>query len=100
MYKKEQQRSLEQTEPKEDMTMEEAKAYRASLATNIAKLLTEKQKRQAFKVYWTENKKKYGLTGKMEQILWLHLVSTKNDSPENFEAGLKNFGVKSLNREK
>ena len=78
------------------MTTEEAIALRAARYKNIPKPLTEKEKRQAFKIYWTENKKKYGMTGKLEEVLWLHLVSTKNDSPENFDAGLKNFGIKKV----
>ena len=58
--------------------------------------MNQKQKRDAFKVYWTQNKKKYGMTGKLEHVLWLHLVATKNDEPANFEAGLKNFGIKKV----
>ncbi len=76
-----------------EMTAEEAKAFRASLATVTIKPLTTKQKREAFKVYWTQNKKKYGMTNKLEHVLWLHLVATQNDEPTNFEAGLTNFGI-------
>lgn len=80
-----------------DMTLEEARAFRASLAKPAAdRPLSQKQKRDAFKIYWTQNKKKYGMTGKLEHILWLHLVSTNNDEPANFEAGLKNFGIKKV----
>ena len=81
----------------QEMTLEEARAFRASLAKPAAhKPLSQKQKRDAFKVYWTQNKKKYGMTGKLEQVLWLHLVATQNDEPANFEAGLKNFGIKKV----
>ena len=79
---------------KEEMSLEEAKAYRASLAKAEPVILTEKQKRDAFKVFWAQNKKRFGLSNKLENILWLHLVSTKNDEPAKFEAGLKNFGLK------
>lgn len=79
-----------------EMSLEEAKAFRASLAKTTIKPLNSKQKRDAFKVYWTQNKKKYGMTGKLEHVLWLHLVSTNNDEPANFEAGLKNFGIKKV----
>ncbi len=79
-----------------EMTLEEAKAWRASLAKPSHKPLNQKQKRDAFKVFWTQNKKKYGMTGKLEHVLWLHLVATKNDEPANFEAGLKNFGIKKV----
>jgi hypothetical protein len=81
---------------KQEMTLDESKAYRASLISNISRPLTQKQKRDAFKIYWTQNKKKYGMTGKLEEILWLHLVATKNDSPENFDNGLANFGIKKV----
>jgi hypothetical protein len=84
----------EKIQLKEEMTLEEAKAWRASLAKPQEKILTQKEKRVAFKAYWSENKKKYGMTNKLEEVLWLHLVSTKNDSPEDFACGLKNFGLK------
>jgi hypothetical protein len=80
----------------QEMSMEEAKAFRASLVKNEPKKLTEKQKRAAFKAYWAENKKKYGMTNKLEEVIWLHLVSTKNNSPENFDKGLENFGIKKV----
>jgi hypothetical protein len=83
-------------ELKEEMTLEEARAYRASLVKNEPKPLNEKQKRSAFKVFWAQNKKKYGMTNKLEEILWLHLVATKNDSPDKFNDGLKNFGIKKV----
>jgi hypothetical protein len=87
-----------QTKPQQspEMTLEEAKAFRAALAKPSSKPLSQKQKRDAFKVYWTQNKKKYGMTGKLEHVLWLHLVATNNDSPELFDAGLKNFGIKKV----
>ena len=76
------------------MTLQEAKAFRAGLYKEAIKPLNQKQKRDAFKVFWTQNKKKYGMTGKLEHVLWLHLVATKNDEPANFEKGLANFGIK------
>lgn len=79
---------------KEEMTLEEAQAYRSSLVKEQKEELSNTEKREAFRVYWAENKMKYGLTNRLEEVLWLHLVSTKNDEPENFEAGLKNFGLK------
>lgn len=81
----------------EEMTLEEAKAFRASLYKEAqAKPLTTKQKRDAFHVYWAQNKRKFGMTNKLEEVLWLHLVSTKNDTPELFAAGLSNFGIKKV----
>lgn len=90
-------KQLQAQAAQKEMTLEEAKAYRASLYKEAeAKPLTQKQKRDAFKAFWTQNKRKYGMTGKLEHVLWLHLVSTKNDDPANFEAGLKNFGIKKV----
>lgn len=86
-----------QTQSGLEMTLEEAKEFRASLAQPAAqKPLSQKQKRNAFKLYWTQNKKKYGMTSKLEHVLWLHLVATKNDEPQLFEQGLKNFGIKKV----
>lgn len=82
--------------PDHEMTLEEAKAFRAALATPVIKPLTTKQKRDAFKAYWAQNKKKYGMTNKLEEVLWLHLVATKNDSPDLFDNGLKHFGIKKV----
>jgi hypothetical protein len=81
---------------KQEMTLEEARAFRAALVSTALKPLSQKQKREAFKIYWTQNKKKYGLTAKLEEILWLHLVATKNDSPDKFDAGLAHFGIKKV----
>ena len=83
-------------EEDKEMTTEEAIAFRASLYKETKKPLSQKEKREAFKIFWTQTKKKYGMTGKLEEVLWLHLVSTKNDSPENFDKGLANFGIKKV----
>jgi hypothetical protein len=80
----------------QEMTLEEAKALRAARHVAVQKPLSQKQKREAFKVFWAQNKRKYGMTNKLENVLWLHLVATKNDEPTLFEAGLKNFGIKKV----
>ena len=83
------------------MTLEEAKAWRASLAKPAsAKPLSQKQKRDAFKVYWTQNKKKYGMTGKLEHVLWLHLVAPKTTNQLILKLDLKISALKKFNREK
>ncbi len=81
------------------MTLEEAKAYRASLYKPQPKILTEDQRREAFRVWWTGFKKKYGFGPRsktMEKALWLHLKSIGMDNPEDFEKGLSNFGLKKV----
>jgi hypothetical protein len=79
-----------------EMTAEEAKAFRASLAKPEARQLTEKEKREQFRVFWAKCKRKYGKTKSIEEIIWLHLKSSKMDEPEKFEAGLAHFGLKKV----
>jgi hypothetical protein len=78
------------------MTLEEAKAYRASLYRPQARPLTEAQRREAFRVFWAGNKKKYGSSKYLEHALWLHLKAIGMDSPEQFHDGLFNFGLKKV----
>ena len=89
-------KSQVQTQPQVEMTLKKRKLSELLWLNLLLKPMNPKQKRDAFKVYWTQNKKKYGMTGKLEHVLWLHLVATKNDEPANFEAGLKNFGIKKV----
>jgi hypothetical protein len=79
------------------MTVEEAKAFRASLYVAPKAVPTEQQKREQFRLFWAKAKKKYRTRTKgLEKILWLHLQATKNDEPENFEKGLQHFGLKKI----
>jgi len=83
--------------PEQAMSLEEAKAYRASLYRPVKKALSEQQKREAFRVFWALEKAKYGKRKKdLESLLWLHLKSSKLDEPEQFEAGLNHFGLKKI----
>ena len=77
-----------------EMTPEEAKAYRANLYKPQEKVLREDQKREAFRIWWASNKKKYGQSKKMEQALWLHIKTMGLDNPLDFEKGVSNFGFK------
>ena len=79
-----------------EMTLEEAKAYRASLYKPQPKVLNEVQKREAFRIWWISQKRKYGKSRNIEKALWLHLKSIEMDSPENFEKGIFNFGLKKV----
>ena len=78
------------------MTLDQSKAYRAALHKPVAKVLTDAQKREAFRVWWTGHKNKYGKSGKLELALWMHLKATGMDKPEDFEAGIFNFGIKKV----
>ncbi len=79
-----------------EMTLEEAKAFRASLYRPIPKVLTEVQKREAFRIFWTGQKKKYGKGKSLEQALWLHLKTIGMNTPDKFAEGLANFGLKKV----
>ena len=79
-----------------EMSLEEAKAYRASLYKPQPKILTEDQKREAFRIFWASHKSKYGRSKSLEKALWLHLKTVKMDSPEKFAEGLDNFGLKKV----
>jgi len=77
----------------EEMTLEEARAFRASLYKPQKTILTQAQKREEFRKFWAREKKNYGKSKDLEQILWVHLLATKMDDPEKFEAGVKHFGL-------
>ena len=93
MAKKE---KVDQMENKEEMTADEARAFRASLHKPEVLVLTEREKREQFRIFWAQSKRKYGKAKDLEEILWLHLKSSKMDEPEKFEDGLKHFGLKKI----
>lgn len=80
----------------EDMTLEEARAYRASRHAASAPALSEEQKKEKFRIFWAQEKTKYGRPKELEEILWLHLKAIKHDAPEKFDAGIKHFGLKKV----
>jgi hypothetical protein len=79
-----------------EMTAEESAAYRASLIKPIREVLSEEQKRNAFREHWAQEKYKYGKSKDLEQIIWLHLKATSQDEPEKFEDGIAHFGLKKI----
>jgi len=83
-------------EKRSEMTLEEAKAYRASLHKEKARQLSDHEKREQFRLYWAQNKHKYGKAKDLEDILWVHIKAAKLDSPEQFENGLAHFGLKKI----
>lgn len=91
MAKKEQK-----VEASEEMTLAQAKAFRASLHKPKAIELTEEEKREEFRKFWATQKSKYGKSRDLEEILWLHLKAVKKASPESFEEGLAHFGLKKV----
>lgn len=86
------EKKAEQMENKE-MTLEEAKAFRASMYKPEPQKLSDQEKREAFRLFWAQNRKMYGKSKDLESIIWLHLKAVKMDEPEKFEAGVKHFGL-------
>jgi len=78
----------------QEMTLEEAKAYRASLHKAVPEILSEETKKDLFRAFWAQEKSKYGKPKDLEAILWAHLKAIKHDAPELFEQGIKHFGLK------
>jgi hypothetical protein len=78
------------------MTLEEAKAYRASLYKPTEPVLQEHEKREKFRLFWAQNRTKYGKDRDLEDVLWIHLKSAKLDDPNKFEEGLQHFGLKKI----
>lgn len=79
-----------------EMTIAEARAYRASLYKPTVTILSDSEKREQFRIFWASEKYKYGKPKSLEQVLWLHLKASKFDDPEKFEDGLKHFGLKKV----
>lgn len=80
-----------------EMTSEEARAARAAKHAALPKKSSEQEKREAFRLFWAQEKSRYGKDKGLESILWLHLKAMDMDSPEKFEAGILHFGLKKLN---
>jgi hypothetical protein len=82
--------------PQTEMTLEEAKAFRASLYKPTAQALSETEKREKFRIFWAAERRKYRQPRELESVLWLHLKAMKLDDPSKFEAGLQHFGLKKV----
>ena len=80
----------------EQMSLEEARAYRASLYKPSERPLQEHEKKEAFRIFWASNRRQYGKGKNLESILWTHLKAVKLDEPSKFEEGLKHFGLKKV----
>lgn len=81
---------------KMEMTLEESRAYRASLYVPTARVLSENERREAFRIFWASHKAQYGKAKSLEKTVWLHLKAIKMDTPETFENGLVHFGLKKI----
>lgn len=54
--------------------------------------MTEKEAKEAFRVFFVKLKKQLSLSSSLENVIWMHLKATGNDKPENFKKGVQNFG--------
>jgi hypothetical protein len=80
----------------EEMTKEQAQEFRESLFESSETELSENEKREQFRIFWAQNKSKYGKTKEMENVIWLHIKSAKLNNPEDFKAGIKHFGLSEI----
>jgi hypothetical protein len=88
--------SAKEPNVKETMTIEEARAYRVSQYKPKAPVLSDREKREKFRIFWAQERAKYGKPKNLEEILWTHLTAAKLNAPEKFEEGIKHFGLKKL----
>lgn len=83
-----------QKEEIKEMSIEEARAIRAAKHNALPKKSSEQEKRETFRLFWAQEKYRYGKDKGLEPILWLHLKAIKMDKPEDFKRGLEHFGLK------
>lgn len=86
----------EQKEEVKEMSIEEARALRAAKHNALPKQSSEQEKRESFRLFWAQEKAKYGKEKNLEPILWLHLLAMNFDTPENFEKGIAHYGLKKI----
>lgn len=79
-----------------EMSLDEARKYRAALYKPEEKKLSDAEKRESFRIFWAQNRKQYGKSKDLESIIWLHLKAVKMDEPEKFDSGIKHFGLKKI----
>jgi len=79
---------------KKEKATQMEKAMAQSTYKPAPRKLKEREKRESFRLFWTQNKRKYGKSKNLENIIWLHLKAIKMDEPEKFESGIAHFGLK------
>jgi len=50
--------------------------------------------RDEFKKFWSEKRTEYKRSKELEDIIWLHLKAIGKTKPEEFEEGIRHFGLK------
>lgn len=77
-----------------ELTVEEARALRLASHQAKSKEGSDIERREAFRLFWAQNKSKYGRGKELEQVLWVHLKAIGMNSPGKFEDGISHFGLK------
>ncbi len=73
----------------------EARSAKLALIESRKKInKNEEESRVKFQEFWALNKIKYNTQKDIEPILWAHLKAAGFTTPEKFEAGIENFGLK------
>jgi predicted urease superfamily metal-dependent hydrolase len=73
-----------------------ARQLRLEQAEKLGKAEAKKEvkdHKEEWSNYWTKNRKAYGESKEIGEIIWLHLKAIGCDKPEKFEEGIKNFGI-------
>lgn len=74
--------------------MDRAREKKLALINSRKKVRkSDEEARVKFQEFWAKNKNHYSCPKDVEPILWAHLKAAGYDSPEEFEAGIKNFGL-------
>lgn len=74
-------------------SMDKARELKLALNKNRQKVnKNDEETKMKFQEFWAKNKTQYSCPKDIEHILWVHLKAAGYDSPEKFEAGIKNFG--------
>lgn len=88
----------EQKQEVSEMSVEEARALRAAKHNALPKKMSDQEKREAFRLFWAQEKSKYDREKDLEGALWVHLKAINMDQPENFKKGLANFGLQEIRK--
>lgn len=76
----------------QELTPREKRLLKAQ-AKQVAEV-KEVDHREEFRQYFVQLKTKLKLDPSLEKILWLHLKAINCDKAEDFEKGIKHFGLK------
>ena len=75
---------------------EQQKAEEKANDVSLAPKNVEAQKREAFRIWWTQNQKKYQQSKNLEDIIWEHLKAVEMTDEDSFQEGVEHFGLKSV----